>query len=482
MSDINLGLGPKLIITTLISSSLILSGCGGSSSTDTAASTSTVNKGVITGFGSIYVNGIKFETVNSEFLIDDEIENDQDNLRIGMVVKINGSVNADGKTGTASFIQYDNELKGPVTSVTDIDATTKEIEILGRTVTVTTDTVFDDDGGLTFDSLTTSTIGTILEVSGLETTSGLTATHIEQQESSSEIELLGAISNISGSSLNDFSFQVHGFDVQTSATTELDDISQEDLANGLFVEVEGALNSGGTALEASKIELKEEGLGDDDADEAEIEGLISNYVDADSTFTIQGQTIDASSAELYPTTLTLADGLTVEAEGEIVNGVLIAEKVKQKGNKIEISSSLSAIDTVNGTVTFTFNSTDIVVRVNNQTEIEDLSENEITISDLSINDFVEMKAFYDGTTTINAIELEIDNDNEVEIEGPVDAFNESANTVTVLGVEFDLSSATFESTTVSSSFYNQLSVGTFIGIEDENNDGVIDEVEIEDND
>lgn len=61
-----------------------------------------------------------------------------------MVVTINDTVNLDGKTGEATFIQYDNELKEPISSIIDIDPTTKQMVVLGRVITVTTDTIFDD--------------------------------------------------------------------------------------------------------------------------------------------------------------------------------------------------------------------------------------------------------------------------------------------------------------------------------------------------
>lgn len=469
------------VFASFVAGSLMLSGCG-SSSDDSADSSSSaiVNKGVITGFGSVYVNGIKFETDDSEFDIDNKTETTQANLRVGMVVTINGTVNSDGKTGKATFIQYDNELKGPISSITVIDLTTKEIVVLGRTITVTTDTVFDDDSDLTFDTLA---INIIIEVSGLVTATGITATHIEQQDgtnSDGKIEILGPVASITGSTLDDFEFQVHGFDVQTDGSTELDDLTISDMVNGLFVEVKGTLNGAGTLLTASKIELKKKGLGKNDADEAEVEGVVTAYDSVANTFEIQGQAVDASNATLSPSSLIIADGITVEAEGEIVDGVLIAEKVKQKGNKIKIKANVTDVDTVNETISFSFNSVDIVVRVNAQTEMEDENDDTMTLADLVVGDFVKMKAFYDGTSTINAIELEIKNSNEVEIEAPVDTFDSVNNTVTVLGSVFDLSQATFNSSAVSSTFYDELGVGVFIELKDDDNDGAIDEVEIDD--
>ena len=71
---------------------------------------------LITGFGSVYVNGIRFHTGGTQFSIDDESGVESD-LRVGMIVTVKGSKNDDGVNGHATHISYDNELKGPVASI-----------------------------------------------------------------------------------------------------------------------------------------------------------------------------------------------------------------------------------------------------------------------------------------------------------------------------------------------------------------------------
>jgi hypothetical protein len=56
----------SVLLSGLIATALVLTGCGGGSgggsdsSTDPVAGTS--SRGLITGFGSVYVNGVKYET------------------------------------------------------------------------------------------------------------------------------------------------------------------------------------------------------------------------------------------------------------------------------------------------------------------------------------------------------------------------------------------------------------------------------------
>jgi len=461
-------------VSTFVAAVLLAGGCGGSSSSSDDADNTVVSRGLITGFGGVYVNGIRFHTGGTQFSIDDDSGVESD-LRVGMIVTVKGSIDNNGHNGQATHISYDNELKGPVSSITTDpnDTTIKTLVILGQSVEVNSNTTIDDDGGLTFDNIQ---LNDVLEVSGFVTESGLIATHVELQDDDLEIEIKGHIENLTTNSFN-----IKNFPVSYDGTTELDDISA--LVEGLFVEVEGQLDGAGTTLIADEIEAEHEGL-DEDMDEAEVEGAIANYNPVDDTFQIQGQLVDASEAELYPSTLVLADGLIVEAEGHIVNGVLLADEVEQKGKKIKVYASLSAVGA--DTISFTFNSTDIVARVNQQTELEDdINDADIVLGDLSEGDFVEMEAFDDGSGIINAVEIERKNPDEVRIVGPVENWGDENNQkVKLLGVEFNLSAASYENEAdqniTASTFYNSLSIGEFIKIKDTDSNGIFDKAELDD--
>lgn len=462
--------------SALVAAILLASGCGGSSSSSDDADSTVVSRGLITGFGSVYVNGIRFHTGGTQFSVDDDSGVESD-LRVGMIVTVKGSVDDSGANGQATQITYDNELKGPVSSIVPDpnDATIKTLVILGQSIEVNSNTTIDNDGGLTFDNIQ---LDDVLEVSGFVTALGLIATHIELQDNDLEIEIKGHIENLTTNSFN-----IKGFPVSYDGTTELDDIGA--LVEGLFVEVKGQLNGTGTILLADKIETEHEGL-DDDMDEAEIEGVISGYNDTDKTFTIQDQFIDASNAVFEPASLVLANGLIVEAEGHVLNGVLLAHKVKQRGKKIKINATLSKVNTDASTISFSFNSNAIVVRVNHQTELEDdINDTDIVLGELSIDDFVEMEAFDDGTGIINAVEIERKNPDEVRIVAPAENWGDESNQkVVLLGVEFDLTGAVYENefdqNIPADTFYNSLRTGEFIKIKDTDSNGNFDKAELDD--
>jgi hypothetical protein len=451
---------------------LLATGCGGGSSSggSEVGAGSVVSRGIITGFGSVYVNGVRYHTDGTKFTIDDD-KGDESMLKVGMIVTVKGS-SLGGGEGHADSIVYDNELKGPVSAIDDSDPTRKILTILGQAVLVTADTTIDDDNRLTFDNIAVSDV---LEVSGYVTDRGFTATHIEKQDNASKIEIKGHIDN-----LDLDSFTIGGFDVSYDGTTKLDDIRA--LAEDLFVEVKGQLDGAGTTLIASEIEGEDEGF-EDDVDEAEIKGVISAYSVADDTFMLQGQKIDASGAELEPASLVLADGITVEAEGYVSDGVLIADEVEQKGQKIKIQATLSAVDTPPGTVSFNFNATDVTVRVNAGTEIEDdNSGDDLLLTDLSVGNFVEMEGFSESLGVINAVEIKRRNPDEIRIVAPLESFNKAASTVVLLGIEFDLLSASFEDgeggSLSASEFFDALVVGDFIKIKDLDSNAVIDKAEL----
>ncbi len=456
----------------LFSAIALTAGCGGSSDDDDSTETSVVSRGVITGFGSVYVNGRRYATDAASFRVDDTVGSETD-LRVGMIATVRGYSDDGGRSWRARRVSYDNELKGPVSSITPdlADPTRKTLIVLGQRVLINSKTRFDDDHDLTFDSLA---VGDVLEIDGYHGPDGLVATYVEKQEDDSEFEIKGRIEKLIGDR-----FEIRGLPVVFDSTTDLDGIKA--VVEGLYVEVEGRLDSLGTTLLAQSIEREDDDF--DDADELEIEGMIMEFDRSTKIFKIGEQRVDAATAELMPASLELADGLIVEVEGHLVGGVLIAEEVKQRGKKIEIDAPLAAVG--DDTVTFTFNGIDIVARVGAGTELEDDTGNPVfSLADFAPGDFVEFEAFADGSGVLNAVEIEREAPDEIAIEAPVEALDRDNRAVTLLGVEFDLSAARFENAAdveiSAGAFFDALDIGVFIEIEDADRNGVFDKAELED--
>jgi hypothetical protein len=135
----------KTIISLGIAGALTgIISCGGGESTAGIGGTGITAVGEITAFGSIFVNGIKYETTDSTISIDDAAAFEND-LRLGMVVKVIGTVNADGLTGTATTVAFDDAVQGPVRNLTPgPDGLTQSMTVMGRTVIIdSTGTLFE---------------------------------------------------------------------------------------------------------------------------------------------------------------------------------------------------------------------------------------------------------------------------------------------------------------------------------------------------
>jgi len=247
-------------IALAITSITGLTACGGgsgdsdSTNSSTGTSGSTITSGVVTGFGSIFVDGVEFETDSSSFSLDDGDDGteDQDGLAVGMVVTVTGTVNADGVTGTAEHIEFDDELEG-IVNASNVGADgTGTMTIMGQTVVISTTTIFESDVvGITGADLVVA--GNVVEVSGFSSGDGTVyATRIEVKlaaHSGEEIEVKGIITNLTGTT-----FDLGGLTVDFSTAMFDDNIPDSTLSEGLYIEVKSIAGFVNGDLIASEIE------------------------------------------------------------------------------------------------------------------------------------------------------------------------------------------------------------------------------------
>ncbi len=328
----------RFILAGLAALLASLNGCGGGGGGSTLSGiggTGKIASGTITGFGSIFVNDIEYDIDSASLEVndDDSAGLSQDDLRIGMVVTVTAVV--DGDTGVASLVVYDNEIEGPVSGISELNGgLNKSFSVLGVGVLVDiADTEFDD-GEVPGFSFATIANDDVVEISGFfDASNVLHATYIKKTDdfdSDSEVEFKGTadVSLVDGAGSGD-SFNLDGVTVNILADADLSEVTGGRVSNGMFVEAEGRLTSDNPlTIDAFRIEQEDDGL-EDDAGEAELEGFVSDFVDS-SNFKVDGQPVDASEAEFEPAGLVLTDGMKVEVEGTIEDGILNADKVKQE--------------------------------------------------------------------------------------------------------------------------------------------------------
>lgn len=321
----------------------LVAGCGGggggSNDGSATATPASYSQGPISGFGSIIVNGVRFD--NSAATVSDEEGADApaSALKLGTTVEIEGSEIDDAHaTAQALHIRFGSEIVGPVDSV---DATASTLAVLGQTVEVKPQTVFGDGlaGGLAALSA-----GTVVEVNALfnAATGHYVATRIEADPAAAVFKLRGLVANLD-TSVKTFTIGAATISYANVAASDL----PKDLANGLRVRVRlQTVQVGGQWVAVSvhtgvrKVE---------DHDRAHLHGLITSFTSA-TQFSVDGTSVDASHAAFPQGTSGLALGVEVEVQGRLVDGSVIANRVELESHArldhpLELHGTISALDT-----------------------------------------------------------------------------------------------------------------------------------------
>ncbi len=399
-----------------VAAAIMLAACGGSGGNDNGATATpgsmpVVTIGAISGFGSVHVNGVRFDTSGATVSIDDR-PGLESQLQVGDVVRISGRLNADRRSGRASSIDCNDAVEGPVQSV---DPTAGTLVVLGQTVKVDATTSFDDD--IQPASLAGVLVGEVVEVSGFRDADGvIRATRIERHDPGDDFEVTGVVANHDAAAKR---FTISALTVDYSRA-QLDDLPGGAPADGLLVEVKGRTLDADGVLLATRVEGEREDLDADDDDEAEIEGLITRFVSA-TDFDVNMQPVTTSAATRFEngTSADLAVNVRVEVEGEILDGVLQAEKVRfERESDLRVSVAVASIDAAAGSFTVL----GITIQTDASTRFEDKTDAQLrpfNVSDLRVGDFVEVRGSAGSTpNSIAASRVEREDDeDEVELRG-----------------------------------------------------------------
>ena len=232
-----------------------VSGCGGSGGSSdrvqatrpAAAGFKDLALGPITGFGSVWVGGDRYDTDDAEFYHDDDMATQAD-FEIGMFVKVVG----DFDDGRADIVSYDEDIKGPLDEIKLGEPDGDILVVVGQDVLITPNTHWDDN--LQISDLIAGL--DVLEVSGFRRDTdtlqdALEATFIERKDPMDvdEYEVLGRIRDLDTTAQT---FRIGRQLIVDYSTARLDDIAQ--LTNGMLVEVEDEfLSYAGFQMVASKV-------------------------------------------------------------------------------------------------------------------------------------------------------------------------------------------------------------------------------------
>jgi hypothetical protein len=475
-----------LAVAFLILAASCGGGGGGSSSGGGGIGGSGVtgaSSGAVEGFGSIFVNGVEFETSEAEFEIEGEVGL-EDDLREGMVVKVEGSFDDNGVDGSATQVTYDDDLEGPISAFAETTpGLVKTLTIMAQTVILQNGVTRFDNNDPNFDEFADvgpGNVGNVVEVSGFVNFDGsIQATFIERKALAAApgdiFEIKGTVANLNPVLST---FEINGLTIDFSGATVRDGI----LANGALVEVKGD-NLVGNTLFATDVEIKPAGLGLDDADKAEVEGFVSNLNTVAKTFEVNGQPVNYSAANFVGGIETeLANGTKVEAEGPIRNGILEAVKIEFK-ESVRFEANALTVNAGAGTLTLE-NLPGITVQVDGLTEFDGVAG----LSGISPGNELKIRGrrANETSTTVIASEIELIDTapgDRTIIQGPVDDFV-AFSSVTIIGVVVDTTTIDDDDfkdddTIIGEAeFYNRLDVGDLVKARFR--DGAWDQIEFED--
>lgn len=439
-------------------------GGGGGGGSDIGAgpgSTAVTASGVVTGFSSVFVNGIKYEVENGTIIaIEDEGEfaGDDSRLRVGMKVRVTAQI--ENGQRRAERIEFDEDLKGPVDNVMPDPANPAlgEFTAAGQLVIVDAATVFDNDigdnngdGAIDINDLAAAPTQLVVEVSGLYTSTGLVATRIDRVNMAAgdlgrpgvpgdELEIKGIVDSVAADGSQ---FSVNQTVFLVGPGTFFDDglLPNSDLL-GAFVEVKADLS--GPDFVAVRVE-REDDLGfDSRRGEFEIEGILEsvNTTVTPHQVVIDGLTIDVDDASALVDLV----GARIELKGRVnANGVLVVRRSELEAEEnVRSKDRVASVDTAGGNFTTRLG---LVITPTGSARVEDdagaggdhLTPDEF-LSRLQVDDYIEARGV-PGASGVDwtRIERDDDSDRDCRLRGPVESIDAGAFSFVVLGVTVDTS-------------------------------------------
>jgi hypothetical protein len=315
----------------------LLVACGGDvGSGGTGAPATGMAVGTVNGFGSVFVDGVRFDDSRALALAETEPGKDVPaELRMGQRVGIEFD-----DAGVALAVRIDAALVGPVASVDGAGRFT----VLGQTVSVNGNAamgpVTQFSGGYT--SASDVKAGDAVEVHGLLVSPGtVQATRIERRD------VLPAYLKVSGTVAafgtgGAASFKLGSLTVDAASAHVLP--AGQGLANGQTVSVLGPLagfttdNQGTAHLQAEQVRVRQWAA---DTEQTYLSGRIAGLDAVKHVFAVDGVTVDYGAASFTPPATVPAEGMYVRVQGKLrADGSLAAQTVTLRDGETESEAEL----------------------------------------------------------------------------------------------------------------------------------------------
>ncbi|MET0090767.1 MAG: DUF5666 domain-containing protein [Candidatus Thiodiazotropha sp.] len=426
-----------------------------------------VSQGRVTGYGSVFVNGIEYETDQAEFLVDGRSATQQD-IAVGMVVRIDGSTNPDGATGDAYQVTYSSQIIGVIEA--NRISTDSALDVMGQIVDVDPDTVFDNPLDAT--PLESLPVNAVAEVSGFTDGGGeILATRIAVRS----LAWSGETLRVTGLALNpsDTTFNIGQLLVSLNASLTMP-------SEGELVTITGSRFSG-SAFEAESLDILGQGPSPvaDDGESVEIEGRITSALDVLDRLAVDGQWVDASATGYSGSTDRLTEGRIVKVKGEMQDSILIATEIElryeEDSERGEMGGGIDTrlIDAQGNTLVLLGQTIQVTSSTILESDLED--ESSFTLAELNDTDYLQARVYTrDGMLIASKLERRRSpRDYSGEIEGPAEPVD--ANTIRIFGVPVDVSGVSYTATSgrveVRGDYLDGVLVASRIEQEEDESDG-----------
>lgn len=435
------------IALALITTNLLV-GCGGGSgsvsapeiaiapdnSTDNGAVTSPstiIKTGVISGFGSIYLDGQRYLTDSSSISVNGLLGQDISDLKVGMKISLAVNESADGSTPEAVEVNYENDIEGVITA---IDRNNRQLLLAGTVI------IYNDVTHFINVSEVSLSVGDRIEVSGyLDASSTFVATYIELDDYFDNDSYEYTTGLVSGHDPLNQTFQLNSLTVDYSGAT-----IEGQIADNLTIKVSG--NVLGTVLTAHEVETVQTSYHGDFNEVSiahyEVEGIVSAYDSVANSLTINGLSYGlATNLQIIGGT-TISVNEFVEVYIDPTSNQIFKIEIKQQHQTSDgrVKGIISAIDSNNRSISLngqTYFFTD-------NTRVEDDSNQYFSFDSLMINDQVEIVYISNnGVLQIQRIERENEQEyfQEWELKGVATDVDAANQTFSVNGVVVSLTAA-----------------------------------------
>ncbi len=385
------------LIVLLLTVLLLLSACNNSSVTvaNGGVTGTGITMGRITNFGSVFVNGVRFDVDGAEFLRNDQpATQGQADFSVGEFVVIKGSIGADSSEGVAIQVAYSDALNGEITRASTDG---QSLEVLGQLVHTDALTVFHG-----FTDLTELDAGNLLEVSGVLGTNGhIVATLIKKgalqfDSGVSRNRLRGRIANID---TDQQQFELGGLLIDY-ASADLLNYEGHEIHNDQYIEVASDTAVTNYQLTASTVKFINETHDLSDHHSANIEGLVNQFTSI-SNFQVNGLLVTTTPSTRYQNgnVNRITENAYLRLTGTIhESGVLVADRItfQVPQNVIEQEGMVQSVDLENSEVrilnrTIVVNTSTLMIDENNHSALPftlaDLhSGDRIKVSGIALND------------------------------------------------------------------------------------------------